>query len=135
MQYRNVHLLCAMAVLPCAWGVLLPGLLSCWLWMYLLSLWLYLLGVRLPQVVRALDVNWSDQRCMLGVYLPRATTALPGAWACRVQSRVVCLPGLWSCGLRMYLLSLWLCLLGVGLLQVVRALDVYWPSLRLCDPT
>ena len=36
--------------------VLLSGLCSCWLCVYLLSLWLCLVGVQLPQVVRALDM-------------------------------------------------------------------------------
>ena len=75
--------------------------------MYLLSLWMCLLGVRLPQVVHALEVYWSNPRCMVGVYLPFATAVLPCAWACCVQSRIDCLSG----RLCMYLLSLWLCLL------------------------
>ena len=49
-----------------------------------------------------------------------------------MQSRVVCLPRLSSSVLCMYLLSLWLCLLHIRLPQVVRSLDMYWPSLRLC---
>ena len=51
------------AVLPCTWAymcslriVLLSGLCSCWLCVCLLSLWLYLVDMLLPQVVRALDV-------------------------------------------------------------------------------
>ena len=36
--------------------VLLPGLRSCWLCVHLLGLWLFLVGVLLPRVVRALDV-------------------------------------------------------------------------------
>ena len=49
-----------------------------------------------------------------------------------VQSRVVLLPELWSCCLFVYLLSLWLYLVGVQLPQVVCALDLFWLSLRLC---
>ena len=49
-----------------------------------------------------------------------------------MQSQVACLPRLSSSVLCMYLLSLWLCLLHIRLPQVVRSLDVYWPSLRLC---
>ena len=40
--------------------VFLPGLWSCWLCVYLLSLRLYLFGVRLPQVVCALDVCYPS---------------------------------------------------------------------------
>ena len=49
-----------------------------------------------------------------------------------VKSRVVLLPGLYLCWLCVYLLSMWLYLLGVRLPQIIRAPDVYWPSLRLC---
>ena len=44
----------------------------------------------------------------------------------------VCLSSLWSCTLGVYLLSQWLYLVCVRLVQVICALDVCWPSLGLC---
>ena len=123
--------------------VLLPGLWSCCLCVYLLSLLLYLVGVRLPQVVCSLDVCWRRLRlCALGVRRTRRAISVCtfAVWygfaalcvGLDMQSRVVLLPGLWSCWLCVYLLGLCMYLVGVRLPQVVCAPDVCWLSLGLC---
>ena len=48
-----------------------------------------------------------------------------------VESRVVLLPDVWSCGLAVYVLGLWLHLLGVRLPEVVCKLDVCWSSIGM----
>ena len=100
------------AVLPCMWAymrngvVLLPGLCTfdvCWP-----SLGLY-----------AFDVNRTD----LGILFAMCYGSAALCVGLDVQSRVVLLPGSWSCWLCVYPLSLRLCLVGVLLPQVVRALS------------
>ena len=118
-----------------------PELWSCWLGVYLLSLRLCLLGVRLPQVLCVLDVllvrprvvcdrHEFNSTCDPGIYFAVWYGCAALCVGLDVQSRVMLLPGLWSCWLGVYLRSLWLYLLGVRL--PVYAVDVCWSSLGLC---
>lgn len=64
--------------------------------MYFLGLWSYLLGARLPQAVRALDVYWPPlQLCALGVGWPNSRHVICVYFprmprlCCHVNERVV----------------------------------------------
>ena len=74
----------------------------------------------------------SNPRCGLGIHFRCVLSLCCPVGELDVQSRVVFLPGLWSCWLCVYLLSLRLYLFSVRLSQVVCALDVCCPSIRLC---